>query len=284
MAEILKGKEVAAALDKATAETVQKLKDQGIITTLAILRVGERSEDLSYERGAVKKCQAVGVSVRSVVLPSDVEYEEFYRTLDELNNDSTVHGILMFRPLPKYLDNEKARNSIAPEKDVDGCTDGSLTGVFTNRNIGFAPCTAQAVMETLKHYEIDVTGKNVAVLGRSLVVGKPLAMLLMNANATVTVCHTRTVDVPSVTKDADIVVCCTGQMESVTAEFVRDGQTVIDVGINYNDAKQKLCGDVLFEEVEPIVEKITPVPGGIGSVTTSVLISHVAQAAVNQNS
>ena len=282
MAEILKGKPVAVALDERTAGEAAELKEKGIDTTLAILRVGERSDDVSYERGAVKKCRNVGINVRSVVLPEDVSYDDFYQTLDELNSDENVHGILMFRPLPKHLDNEKARNYIAPAKDVDGCTDGSLTGVFTKKNIGFAPCTAEAVMETLKYYDIDVTGRKVAVLGRSLVVGKPLAMLLMNRNATVTVCHTRTIDIPAITKEADIVVCCTGQMESVSAEYVREGQTIIDVGISYNEVKQKLCGDVLFEEVEPVVARITPVPGGIGSVTTSVLIRHVVKAAQNQ--
>ncbi|MBR2545867.1 MAG: bifunctional 5,10-methylene-tetrahydrofolate dehydrogenase/5,10-methylene-tetrahydrofolate cyclohydrolase [Erysipelotrichaceae bacterium] len=282
MAEILKGKPVAASLDEQTARKVAELKEKGIETTLAILRVGGRSDDISYERGAAKKCQNVGIKVRNVIFPEDVSCEEFYRALNELNRDPEVHGILMFRPLPKHLNNEKARNYIDPVKDVDGCTDSSLGDVFINKEIGYAPCTAEAVMETLRYYNIDVAGKNVVVIGRSLVVGKPLAMLLMNRNATVTVCHSKTADVPSITRQADIVICCTGRMESINAEYVSEGQTVIDVGIQYNETKQKLCGDVLFEEVEPLVEKITPVPGGIGSVTTSVLVSHVAKAAENQ--
>ncbi|MBQ3384931.1 MAG: bifunctional 5,10-methylenetetrahydrofolate dehydrogenase/5,10-methenyltetrahydrofolate cyclohydrolase [Erysipelotrichaceae bacterium] len=282
MAEILKGRPVAGILDERTAHEVAILKENGIDTTLAILRVGEKGDDIAYEKGAMKKCRNVGIKVRNVVLPEDVSYEEFYRTLDELNSDSEVHGILMFRPLPKYLDNEKARNYIDPVKDVDGCSDSSLGSIFIDKECGFAPCTAEAVMETLKYYNVDVKGKNVAVIGRSLVVGKPLAMLLMNRNATVTVCHTKTKDVPSITRQADIVICCTGRMESINAEYVSEGQTVIDVGIKYNETKQKLCGDVLFEEVEPIVDRITPVPGGIGSVTTSVLTRHVVKAAVNQ--
>ena len=282
MAELLKGKPVADALDAGTAQKVEELKNKGIQPTLAILRVGEKDDDISYERGATKKCAKVGINVRSVVLDAEVSYEKFYETLDELNKDSEIHGILMLRPVPKYLDNEKARNYINPQKDIDGCTDGSLAGVFTNKAVGFAPCTAQAVIETLKYYDIDVTGKNVAVLGRSLVVGKPLALLLMNANATVTVCHTKTKDEVSVTRNADIIVSCIGHMEHVTADFVREGQIVLDVGIAYNPEKQKLCGDVLFEEVEPLVEKISPVPGGIGSVTTSVLVKHVAEAALKQ--
>ena len=282
MAEILKGRPVAGILDERTAHEVAILKENGIDTTLAILRVGEKGDDIAYEKGAMKKCRNVGIKVRNVMLPEDVSYEEFYRTLDELNSDPEVHGILMFRPLPKYLDNEKARNYIDPVKDVDGCSDSSLGSIFIDKEFGFAPCTAEAVMETLKYYNVDVKGKNVAVIGRSLVVGKPLAMLLMNRNATVTVCHTKTKDVPSITRQADIVICCTGRMESINAEYVSEGQTVIDVGIKYNETKQKLCGDVLFEEVEPIVDRITPVPGGIGSVTTSALTRHVVKAAVNQ--
>ncbi|MBR2745685.1 MAG: bifunctional 5,10-methylenetetrahydrofolate dehydrogenase/5,10-methenyltetrahydrofolate cyclohydrolase [Erysipelotrichaceae bacterium] len=282
MAEILKGKPVAASMDEKTARKVAELKEKGIDTTLAILRVGERNDDISYERGAAKKCRNVGIKVRNVILSEDVSCEEFYGALNELNSDPEVHGILMFRPLPKHLNNEKARNYIDPLKDVDGCTDSSLGDVFINKEIGYAPCTAEAVMETLRYYNIDVAGKNVVVIGRSLVVGKPLAILLMNRNATVTVCHSKTADVPSITRQADIVICCTGRMESINAEYVSEGQTVIDVGIQYNETKQKLCGDVLFEEVEPLVEKITPVPGGIGSITTSVLVNHVAKAAENQ--
>ncbi len=280
MAELLKGKAVADDLDAKTVLLVKKLEEQGITPTLAILRVGNKDDDISYERGAARKCDKVGVSVKNIVLSEDVDYDEFYKTLDQLNNDPEVHGILMLRPLPKRLDNEKARNSIVHHKDVDGCTDGSLASIMTGKTYGFAPCTAEAVMETLKFYQIDVTGKNVTILGRSLVVGKPLALLMMNANATVTVCHTKTVDVQSKSRSADIVCTCTGHIESVNGAYFSKGQTVIDVGIGFNEVKQKLCGDVLFDEAEPIVDKITPVPGGIGSVTTSVLVRHVVRAAL----
>ena len=279
MAELLKGKPVADALNKKSREKAEQLKNQGITPVLAILRVGERSDDISYEKGALKRCRQTGVEVRSVVLPEDVSKEEFYDTLDKLNNDDSVHGILMFRPLPQHLDNEKARNYIKAEKDVDGCTDGSLTGVFTNKAVGFAPCTPQAALEILDYYGIDVKGRNVTVIGRSLVVGKPLAMLLLNRNATVTICHSRSQDIPSFTRKADIVITATGQMESINAAYLTEGQTVIDVGICWNEAKGKLCGDCLFEEAEPVVKNITPVPGGVGSVTTSVLVSHVVEAA-----
>lgn len=279
MAEIWKGAPVAAALSETIAAEAAALKEQGVDPTLAIFRVGERDDDLAYERGAMKRCEKVGVAVKNVVLPADVDSDRFFQTLKELNEDPAVHGILMFRPLPKQLDGEKARRMLAPEKDVDGCTDGSLAGVFTNTALGFPPCTAQAAMELLRYYGVDPKGKRVAVIGRSLVIGRPVAMMLMHANATVTVCHTRTVDVPSVTREADIVVAASGQMESVGAAYLREGQIVIDVGIGWNEAKQKLCGDVLAEEAEPIVAALTPVPGGVGNVTSAVLCKHVVEAA-----
>ena len=279
MAEVLKGMPVAKAISEELKARSEALQAKGVTPTLAIFRVGERDDDLSYERGAMKRAEQTGVAVRNVVLPADVDSETFFKALDDLNHDKTVHGILMFRPLPKQLDGEKARQMLAPEKDVDGCTDGSLAGVFANAKVGFPPCTAQAAMEILKFYGIDPKGKKAAVIGRSLVIGRPVAMMLMHANATVTICHTRTVDVPSITKEADIVIAASGQMESIGAEYLSAGQTVIDVGIGWNEAKGKLCGDVKFEEAEPVVAAITPVPGGVGSVTTAVLCKHVIEAA-----
>lgn len=279
MAEVLKGMPVAKAISEELKARSEALQEKGVTPTLAIFRVGERDDDLSYERGAMKRAEQTGVAVKNVVLPADVDSETFFKALEDLNNDKDVHGILMFRPLPKQLDGEKARQLLAPDKDVDGCTDGSLAGVFANAKVGFPPCTAQAAMEILKFYGIDPKGKKAAVIGRSLVIGRPVAMMLMHANATVTICHTRTVDVPSITKEADIVIAASGQMESVGAEYVSAGQTVIDVGIGWNEAKGKLCGDVKFEEAEPVVANITPVPGGVGSVTTAVLCKHVIEAA-----
>ena len=280
MAELLlKGAPVAAALNEKMAADAEALRARGVTPTLAILRVGEREDDLSYERGATKRCAQVGVDVRNVVLPGDVDSGTFFKTLDGLNKDDSVHGILMFRPLPKQLDGEAARKLLAPEKDVDGCTDGSLSGVFTNTPLGFPPCTAQAAMEILDFYNIDCAGKRAAVIGRSLVVGRPAALMLMHKNATVTVCHTKTQDMPSVTKQADIVVVAAGRMETIGAEYFKPGAVVIDVGIGWSEEKQKLCGDVKFDEAEPLVQAITPVPGGVGAVTTSVLVSHVVEAA-----
>ena len=279
MARLLKGKDVVDALNESMAKEVESLKSKGITPTLAILRVGERPDDLSYEKGAIKRCQQVGVEVKVVNFDEQVSQEEFFNALAKLNEDINIHGILMFRPLPKHIDQEKARKLLAVEKDVDGCTDLSLAGVFTNSGEGFAPCTAEAAMEILKYYGIELSGKKVAVIGRSLVIGRPVAMMLMHENATVTICHTRTVDVPAITKDADIVVVASGQMESVGADYLKAGQTVIDVGISWNSEKNKLCGDVRFDEVSDIVDAITPVPGGVGGVTTSILVKHVIEAA-----
>lgn len=279
MANLLKGGAVNTAIKEQLIAKVNELKEKDIIPTLAILRVGENESDLSYEKGAMKRCAEVGVEVKNIVLPLDVSEDEFFNELDKLNNDSKVHGILMFRPLPKHIDNEKARNSINPNKDVDGCTDASLAGVFTNNSLGFSPCTAEAAMEILKYYNIDVKGKNVVVIGRSLVIGRPVSMLLLHQNATVTICHTKTVNIKEIASKADIIICAVGQTEMINKDYVSANQTIIDVGINWNETKQKLCGDCLFEEVEPIVENITPVPGGVGAVTTTILVKHVVEAA-----
>lgn len=282
MAEILKGAEVVAALNERMTAEVAGLKAEGITPTLAILRVGERADDVSYEKSAMKRCETVGVAVKNIVLPADTSQETLMAEVERLNRDASVHGVLVFRPLPRHLDGEALRRALAPEKDIDGITDGSLAGVFTGSGDGFAPCTAQAAIEILEHFNINCSGKRAVVIGRSLVVGKPVAMMLMAKNATVTVCHTKTADMPSITKQAEILVVCAGVMESIDAAYLAPGQTVIDVGINWNDEKGKLCGDVKFDEAEPLVGAITPVPGGVGTVTTSVLVSHVVEAARRQ--
>ena len=279
MTKILKGKEVADALTSQMKQDVENLKAAGVTPTLCIFRVGERPDDLSYERGAAKRASLVGIEVRKVILPADVSQEEFDQEFKKVNEDESIHGILLFRPLPKHLDNEKARQMLNPAKDIDGCTDLSLAGVFTNTKTGFPPCTAQAAMEILHYYGIPVKGKKAAVIGRSLVVGRPVAMMLMHENATVVNCHTRTVDVPSITREADILITASGQLHSVTKEYTNPHQVVIDVGINWDEARGGISGDVAFEDVEPNVAAITPVPGGVGSVTTCVLIGHVVEAA-----
>lgn len=279
MAEILKGAPAAAALDEKTIALVEELKGKGITPTLAILRVGEDDSAVSYERGALKRCDKVGVAVKQVILPADVSQEELIGSIEALNEDDSVHGILMFRPLPKTLDEQAACAALDPRKDVDGITAGSSARVYTGAGDGFAPCTAQSCMEILRHYGVDPAGKHAVVIGRSLVIGRPVAMLLMAANATVTVCHSKTVNLPEITRTADIVVVAAGKAEAIGAEHFREGQTVLDVGVNWSETKNKLVGDVDFENVEPIVAAITPVPAGVGSVTTAVLVSHTAEAA-----
>ena len=283
MAKQLLGKEVTAALNEKIKENVAALKAKGIIPTLGIVRVGEREDDLSYERGATKRCETLGVACEKYLLPADVTQEKLLEVIHQVNQDDKIHGVLIFRPLPKHLDEAAVIQALAPEKDVDGITDGSMVGVFAGTKQGFPPCTPQACMEILDHYGIDCTGKKAVVVGRSLVVGKPAAMMLLKKNATVTVCHTRTVDMPSVVKEADIVIVAAGRAGVVDDRYVSSGQTVIDVGINVNE-EGKLCGDVAYDKVEPVVKAITPVPGGVGSVTTSVLVGHVVEAAMRKYS
>jgi len=283
MAKLLKGAEVVEALGQKMAEDVDILKRKGVTPTLAILRVGDRPDDISYEKTAVNRCAKTGVGTKSIVLPPDVTQEELAQNITALNDDAGVHGILIFRPMPKRISETAVCALIAPEKDVDGVTEASLAGVFTGSGKGFAPCTAQACLEILDHFNIDCKGKRAIVVGRSLVVGKPAAIMLMGRHATVTVCHTRTVDLPEITKKAEILIVASGQMESLTKDYFAPGQIVVDVGISWNQEKGKLCGDVLFDDAEPIVEAITPVPGGVGTVTTSVLVSHVIKAAIKLN-
>ncbi|MDO4554012.1 MAG: bifunctional 5,10-methylenetetrahydrofolate dehydrogenase/5,10-methenyltetrahydrofolate cyclohydrolase [Lachnospiraceae bacterium] len=279
MAKQLLGKEVTKALNDKIKDQVSALHQRGIDPTLAFIRVGERQDDISYERGAVKRCETLGVSYKKYLLPGDCTQQELMDTIADVNEDDNIHGVLMFRPLPKHLDEEAVVAALRPEKDVDGITEGSMFGVFAGTDEGFPPCTPQACMEILDHYGIDCTGKKAVVVGRSLVVGKPAAMMLLKKNATVTVCHTRTKDMPSVVKEADIVIVAAGRAGVVDGSYLSRGQVVIDVGINVNE-EGKLCGDVNYDEAEKIVDMITPVPGGVGSVTTSVLVGHVVEAAL----
>lgn len=277
MANLLKGKDVALEIINRSKEVVEK---NNIRPCLAIFRLGEKDNDLSYERGIEKKASEVGLEIRKYIFKEDVDEEAFYQKLDEANSDVNIHGILIFRPFPKRFDDAKLRNYIATEKDVDGCGDGSLSGLLTNSEKGFAPATAKAAIEILDYYNVDVSGKNVTVLGRSLVIGKPVSLLLLNKNATVTICHSKTKDIEKIASNSDILICATGQMESIDKTYTNPNQTIIDVGISWNQEKGKLCGDVQFEEVEPLVKNITPVPGGVGSVTTAVLINNVVTACI----
>ena len=282
MAMVFKGSEVTEALNERIALDTQALQAKGIDPTLAILRVGERGDDISYEKGATKRAEKVGVSIKNVILPADVSEEALINEVLLLNADESVHGVLMFRPLPEHINEDKVRNLLAPAKDVDGITDLSLAGIFAGINTGFAPCTPSACMEILDYYEVDCKGKKAVVVGRSLVVGKPAAMMLLDRNATVTMAHSRTVDLPAVVRQADIVIACVGRAKMIDASYLSDGQIVIDVGINVLE-DGSLSGDVDYEAAEAIVEAITPVPGGVGTVTTSVLMKHVVEAAKRIN-
>ena len=279
MATIFKGAEVNSALNARIAADVEALKARGVEPKLGIIRVGERPDDLSYERTAEKRAEKLGVAVEKIVLPEDVSQAELLGVIKGVNENPLIHGVLLFRPLPKHLDEDAVCNALAPEKDIDGITDLSCAGVFAGKELGFAPCTPSACMEILEHYGVELRGKKAVVIGRSLVVGKPAAMMLLKRNATVTVCHTRTADLPAVCREADVLIAAAGKARMVTADFVRPGQIVIDVGINWDEQEQKLVGDVDFDAVEPIVAAITPVPGGVGTVTTSMLIGHVVEAA-----
>ena len=279
MATIFKGAEVNSALNARIAADVEALKARGVEPKLGIIRVGERPDDLSYERTAEKRAEKLGVAVEKIVLPEDVSQAELLGVIKGVNENPLIHGVLLFRPLPKHLDEDAVCNALAPEKDIDGITDLSCAGVFAGKGLGFAPCTPSACMEILEHYGVELRGKKAVVIGRSLVVGKPAAMMLLKRNATVTVCHTRTADLPAVCREADVLIAAAGKARMVTADFVRPGQIVIDVGINWDEQEQKLVGDVDFDAVEPIVAAITPVPGGVGTVTTSMLIGHVVKAA-----
>lgn len=278
MADLLLGKPVGDALSEKTAALAEELTAQGIQPTLAIVRVGERPDDLSYERGACKRAEALGIAVRKFLLPEDASQDDILAAIAQVNDDASIHGCLMFRPLPKGIDEAAVCNALDPAKDIDGITAGSLAGVFMDTGVGFPPCTAQACVEILDHYGFDVEGKSVAVVGRSLVIGKPVAMMLLARNATVTLCHSRSRELPAICREADIVVYATGRPRAYSLEHFSDGQTVLDVGINV-DEEGNLCGDVDFAAAEPVVGAITPVPRGVGSVTTAVLMRHVVEAA-----
>ena len=287
MAKQLLAKEVTAAMVEKLQGKVANLKEKGVTPKLGIIRCGENPSDLSYERGALKRADEVGIEAEVFVLPEDVSKEALIAKIEEINNDDSIHGVLLFRPLPSHLkaDQDEICNRLKAEKDIDCMTDLSNAGVFTGKKLGFAPCTPQACMEILDYYGIDCTGKKAVVIGRSLVVGKPAAMMLMAKNATVTVCHTKTKDTAAIAKDADIIVSAAGVLKSLTKDYVRPGQVVIDVSMNWDaekvtsKGKGGMAGDAVFAEVEPIVDAITPVPGGVGGVTNVGLISHVVEAA-----
>ncbi len=278
MSIVMKGADVVTAMKEVLLRNVELLSQRNISPQLAIVRVGARPDDLAYERGAQKRMESVGVRCTVCELPESIDQPAFERAFAAINDDPGIHGILLFRPLPKQLSEDPIRVMIDPGKDVDCMGPMNMAKLFAGDESGFAPCTPEAVMEVLAHYGIDLTGKRVTLVGRSMVVGKPLTMLLLRRHATVTICHTRTVDLAGTCRGAEILIAAAGKARMIGADCVADGAVVVDVGINV-DAEGRLCGDVDYDAVAPKASFITPVPGGIGTVTSSVLARHVVRAA-----
>lgn len=282
MAVLLKGSEVVASLKEKLLIQVGELKNKGIQPCLGIVRLGAKPDDLAYERGAVKRFEGLGIKTSIFEYPETLDQDGLIAEINRLNSDSNIHGILIFRPLPKHIDENAIKTVISPVKDVDCMNPINAAKVFEGDETGYAPCTPEAVMDMLEHFGIDVKGKRVTVIGRSMVVGKPLSMLLLKKHATVTICHTRTADIRGACRNAEILIAAAGSAKMVDDSFVSPGTVVIDVGINV-DANGNMCGDVDQEKVEPVAGYLTPVPGGVGTVTTSVLAKHVIKAAMNLN-
>lgn len=277
MTDILKGNVVAAQIKEQMKKDVEELGKQGKTPTLAIVRLGSNPGDISYEKSIIKNCDSIGIKSQVVERDVDISTEELIELLNELNKDEKISGILVFRPLPKHIDEEAIRNAISPLKDVDCMHPLNLEKIFEGNMTGFAPCTPKAAMEILKYYDIPLEGKNVVVVNRSMVVGKPLTMMLLEKNATVTICHSRTQNLDEITNRADVVVVALGKAKFFGKKYFNEKSIVIDVGVSL-DENGKLSGDADYDEVSPIVDKITPVPGGVGSVTTSILLNQVVLA------
>ena len=275
MTLIMKGSEVSAGMK---ARILDELHTISITPTLAVIRVGSRPDDLAYERGIIKRFDSLGLNVKVHELPENISQNDFDSAFMNINNDPNIHGILLFRPLPDGLSDEFAVRNINPVKDVDCMSDSNIAGVFACKPECFAPCTASAVMEMLSHYDINLQGMNVTVIGRSMVIGRPVSMMMMKQNATVTICHTKTKNIQDICRRSDIIIAAAGKALMLTSDYVNENSIIVDVGINV-DENGKLCGDVDFQNVSSCVKAISPVPGGVGAVTTSVLAEHVVKAA-----
>lgn len=271
----LRGKKVSDGIKEYVSKELETLS---FVPKLAIVRVGENPDDMSYERGATKKLKSFGLDVASYVFPQDISDEDFKNAFQDINEDEEVTGILLLRPLPRTINEKDIENTIDPKKDLDGISSINIAKVFAGDTTGFSPCTAEAVIEVLKAYDIELTGKRVTVVGRSMVVGKPVSMLLLKENATVTMTHTRTVDLKKTCSDAEIVVAAAGRAKMLNSDYCGQDAVMIDVGINV-DENGKLCGDVDYATLDGKASAATPVPGGVGTVTTAVLAKHLIQAA-----
>ena len=277
MGILLKGKPVADSIVARVKDEAEELRRNNIIPKLKIIRVGEREDDLAYERAAVKRMKSANIDCEVLALPLNIDKETFEDEIKNVVNDNSVHGILVFRPLPKQLNEKDIRFIISPEKDIDCLNPINAAKILEGDKSGFPPCTARAAMEILKFYNIDINGKEATVIGRSMVVGKPLSMMLLKENSTVTICHSKTENLPQVAKRADILIAAIGKSKMITKEYIKENSTVIDVGINADD-EGNITGDVNTEDCIEKAAFITPVPAGVGSVTTAVLADHVVKA------
>ena len=274
--QILKGAEVSSAIK----EKVQKqLADwKGPVPKLAIIRVGERPDDMSYERGAVKKMESFGLRVQCYTYPETISDKEFKEEFQKINGDGDVSGILLLRPLPRHIKEKDLEEMIDPKKDLDGISPINIAKVFGGDDSGFAPCTAEAVIRILKHNQISIEGKRIVVVGRSMVVGRPLSLLMVKENGTVTICHTKTKNLAEICRQGEILVAAAGKAKMINKDYVGQNGIVVDVGIHV-DNNGKMCGDVDFDSILETAAMATPVPGGVGAVTTAVLADHLMQAA-----
>lgn len=277
LAEILRGKDVAQAIKDEIVIDVEKLKKDGIKPTMGIVRLGSNPDDVSYEKSIIKNCEKLGIGTQVFENSLEMSTEELEDLLKSLNNDNSISGILVFRPLPKHIDEARIRKAISPDKDVDCMHPLNLARVFEGDMDGFVPCTPKSAMEILLQNNVNLEGKNVVIVNRSMVLGKPLTMMMLNENATVTICHSRTKDLPSITKAADVVVTALGKAKFFDEKYFNQNSICIDVGVSV-DENGKLSGDIDYEPVSKLVKMITPVPGGVGSVTTSLLLSQVIKA------
>lgn len=277
MAVDLRGKPVGDEIKEYIKNRVKELEKEDKYPRLAIVRLGDNPDDVYYEKSILRNCESVGIKTKPIEKDLDISTEELLDIVEDLNKDDSISGILIFRPLPDHIDEDKVIKTVSPEKDVDSMNPETVNKLFEGDMSGFAPCTPKAAMEILKHYDVDLEGKNAVVINRSLVVGKPLAMMLLEENATVTICHSRTKDLASITKKADIVMTALGRAKMFGKEYFTEDSIVVDIGIS-NDEDGKMSGDVDYEEVKDLVKMITPVPGGVGSVTTSLLLKHVVDA------
>ncbi len=277
MTHILSGKEVAAKIKDEISKDVASLNEKGKVPKLTIVRLGEKSNDLSYEKGLTKNCEKLGIICEVLKLSESISTEGLKAEIERLNDDNSVHGVLIFRPLPGQIDSEAIALTLSPKKDVDCMTPLNLEKIFEGRFSGFSPGTPQACMEILRHYEIGLEGKNVVIINRTMVLGKPLSMMMLSENATVTLCHSKTKNLSEITKRADIVVTALGRARMIGEEYLNPDSICIDVGVS-SDADGKICGDLDFDNLNGKVKMMTPVVGGVGAVTTGLLLRNVVKA------